>query len=108
MRFEDVKRLEFIGAIQFEDGYEFYNYNIDLIFNGGSERIFTEVNLEITKIGAKICEEIGVNGYYIDEKKNSTVLGSPSGDSYEKAEVTNNSMLNQILSLKQGWEGDVK
>jgi hypothetical protein len=73
IRFSDIKEINVIEELYFEGGSK---YNIELIVGEANpQKILSDNNYEKSKkFAIKLCKAIGVNGYYIDVNKNSTML----------------------------------
>ena len=73
IRFSDINEINVIEELYFEGGSK---YNIELIIGEANpQKILSDNNYEKSKeFAIRLCKATGINGYYIDEKKNSTPL----------------------------------
>lgn len=78
-RWNKTKTINFSNIKEvraFEDiSGDTFTVDIELITNVGSEKVISDWDTEKTKkLAVRICKIIGVNGYYIDLKKNRALL----------------------------------
>lgn len=83
IKFSDIQRINVIEQYNYSDNGSYYSYHTDLIIADGEKKTILWYNnsdlwnnySESAKNSAiKICKIIGVNAYFIDEKKNSSML----------------------------------
>ncbi|MCZ7401781.1 MAG: hypothetical protein O8C61_06140 [Candidatus Methanoperedens sp.] len=79
IKFSDIKGIYVIEDEHekfYDTGVSFRNYNTELIIDKESAIKLPSKNDSkgAKEFAIKICKATGINGYYIDEKKNSTVL----------------------------------
>lgn len=78
-RWKESKKISFSDVIAvraFEDwGGDSFSVEIELITKLEVKKIFSlSYSKDAKEIAVRVCKIIGVNGYYIDDKKNSTAL----------------------------------